>query len=564
MTRQAKIEKFKELVVDSISRLDQDYVRPTLGAYCRGKSYCQLFKRARYFGITINVERRKLNLHLWNDQNRGIRLWLEDQNKTGQVGFGDGARSCIVNNRHDDRGHVWDVVRQFDIESATDDGLRNAAQLVANDYLKMVHWLAEQGIALDEPIVEHIPSVQEIRQSLDGLPKAIRVEAEQFNVFDVLDVARMEIRHSNVLGWLLNAAAEHGMAAEIIRALLSRAGAARLADSVDLNSFVVKREWNHIDVLLKSEKEQMVIAIENKIGASEGFRNGESQLARYGNRIDNAFPNWNLSGTGRKILVYLTPDGTPPSDGNEDWQIVTYEELISDVEGAYNARRQLAPMEPKVAQLIEQYLTTIKRNVLMKIDSKLQAECRRYYAENKKVLDFIFDYGKMGLKGDVDETLTSLAARGVVEQGDISHKSEDGELDFTLPALDRYLCKNGVRAYRCFVDGAWAGSGQVCAVMSLRLSGDEAMDDLTMRFRERMIGEPWETNRQGELKPLMNLPWYGKNGRSGKKNWKAFSLSQDGEPLSSAVEAAVREFVVKGAPKILKCLSEVKATREDR
>ena len=114
------------------------------------------------------------------------------------------------------------------------------------------------------------------------------------------------------------------------------------------------------------------------------------------------------------------------------------------------------------------------------------------------------------------------------------------------------------------MDGAWAGSGQVCAVMSLRLSGDEAMDDLTMRFRERMIGEPWETNRQGELKPLMNLPWYGKNGRSGKKNWKAFSLSQDGEPLSSAVEAAVREFVVKGAPKILKCLSEVKATREDR
>ena len=75
---------------------------------------------------------------------------------------------------------------------------------------------SEQGIALDEPIVEYIPSVQEIRQSLDGLPKTIRDEAEQFNVFDVLDVARMEIRHSNVLGWLLDAAAEHGMAAEII------------------------------------------------------------------------------------------------------------------------------------------------------------------------------------------------------------------------------------------------------------------------------------------------------------------------------------------------------------
>ena len=163
----------------------------------------------------------------------------------------------------------------------------------------------------------------------------------------------------------------------------------------------------------------------------------------------------------------------------------------------------------------------------------------------------------MGLKGDVDEALTSLAARGVKEQGDISHRSEDGELDFTLPTLDEYLCKNGVRAYRCFVDGAWAGSEQVCAVMALRLSGDKTMDDLTMRFRKHMIGEPWGTNRQGGLKPLMNLPWYGKKGNTGKKNWKPFSLSQDGEPLSSAVEAAVREFVERGIPKILKCLSEV-------
>lgn len=496
----------------------------------------------------------------------GVRDWaIETASKVGKGTF---AGLSVCAGRPDKAGDGARVVVMFD--SSVNDNRSDVAvcDALVESYEKLRRDLLRNGILETKPkreqIVEYIPSVQEIRQSLDGLPKAIRVEAEQFNVFDVLDVARMEIRHSNVLGWLLNAAAEHGMAAEIIRALLSRAGAARLADSVDLNSFVVKREWNHIDILLKSEKERMVIAIENKIGASEGFRNGESQLARYGNRIENAFPGWNLSETGRKILVYLTPDGTPPSDGNEDWQIVTYEELISDVEGAYNARSQLAPMEPKVAQLIEQYITTIKRNVLMKIDSKLQAECRRYYAENKKVLDFIFDYGKMGLKGDVDEALTSLAAQGVVEKGDISHKSEDGELDFTLPALDRYLCKNGVRAYRCFVDGAWAGSGQVCAVMSLRLSGDEAMDDLTMRFRERMIGEPWETNRQGELKPLMNLPWYGKNGRSGKKNWKAFSLSQDGEPLSSAVEAAVREFVVKGAPKILKCLSEVKATREDR
>lgn len=117
------------------------------------------------------------------------------------------------------------------------------------------------------------------------------------------------------------------------------------------------------------------------------------------------------------------------------------EPIVEYIPSVQEIRQSLDGLPKAIKVEAEQYITTIKRNVLMKIDSKLQAECRRYYAENKKVLDFIFDYGKMGLKGDVDEALTSLAAQGV-----ISHKSEDGELDFTLPALmERLVRRTGSR-----------------------------------------------------------------------------------------------------------------------
>jgi len=210
---------------------------------------------------------------------------------------------------------------------------------------------------------------------------------------------------------------------------------------------------------------------------------------------------------------------------------------------------EYVPTVQEIRRVLEGLLKTFSAKAWKISVFDIKAECRRYYSENKKVLDFIFNYGKMGLKADVDEALLAMAAQGLID-----HKSEDGELDFTMPALDKYLCKGGERAYRCFVDGVWAGSEQVCVVMALRLAGDESLDDQTMKFRKRFVGEEWEKNKSGSLKPIMNLPWCGKNGKAGKKNWKPFSLLQDGEPLSSAVEAAVREFVEKGVPKILECL----------
>ena len=399
-----------------------------------------------------------------------------------------------------------------------------------------------------ERTIEYIPTADEIKSVLSDLPNAIGNEANRFNMFDILGVARMEIRHSRVLAWLLDSKAEHGLGAEIIKSLLKSVGEDDLAGSVDLNSFDVKREWNHIDIMLKSSKEKMIIAIENKIGADEGIDDkGESQLARYEKAISETFKDWKLDKSGRCILIFLTPDGVLPSEGNEDWQIVTYTDLLKSIEEIFEKHSKEMPKD--VANLIRNYTNTIKRRVLMKIDAKLQAECRKFYSENRKVLDFIYDYGKMGLSGDVDEVLSAMALDKKIAREDCS------AIEFTHPALDEYLSikteGKTIRGYRCFVEGAEPGSQHVCVIMAMKMTEDEKLNDMLLKFREKFTGAEWEKNKKGEYKAVVNLPWYGKNNKTGKKNWHDFSLESEGESLIDAVTSAVGDFLEVGVPKVV-------------
>lgn len=43
---------------------------------------------------------------------------------------------------------------------------------------------------------------------------------KRFNLFDVLKISRMEIRHSNMLAWLLNPNENHGMGDAFLKAIV--------------------------------------------------------------------------------------------------------------------------------------------------------------------------------------------------------------------------------------------------------------------------------------------------------------------------------------------------------
>ena len=96
-----------------------------------------------------------------------------------------------------------------------------------------------------------------------------------FNLFRVLNIEHAEIRHSNVLAWLLTPGETHGLGANFVRRFLSRllmenqdVNVKLTAAQVELMRFddvEVMREYQNIDILVRSMSGKWCLLIENKI-----------------------------------------------------------------------------------------------------------------------------------------------------------------------------------------------------------------------------------------------------------------------------------------------------------
>ena len=99
------------------------------------------------------------------------------------------------------------------------------------------------------------------------------VKPRTFNPFDVLRYSDYEIRHSNVLAWLLQPDGTHGIGGAFIRDFTAalndeakRQGIppVPVPSSFEADNIRVERELDYVDITLFFEKERAVVAIENK------------------------------------------------------------------------------------------------------------------------------------------------------------------------------------------------------------------------------------------------------------------------------------------------------------
>ncbi len=202
---------------------------------------------------------------------------------------------------------------------------------------------------------------------------------KKFNIFDVLKLARTEIRHSNMLAWLLDPNENHGLGDLFLEGYIKRI----LKDSydvfsillMDFHSFSVYREWKNIDILLVSDEEKKLIAIENKVGSQEH----SNQLNRYRTILEDTYSDY------QRILIYLTPDGSESSD-KENWKESSYLDVVEVLEMICNR----IELKPDVELLINNYIEIIRREVLE--DQQLIEVCNKIYNKHKRALDLIFEY----------------------------------------------------------------------------------------------------------------------------------------------------------------------------
>lgn len=209
-----------------------------------------------------------------------------------------------------------------------------------------------------------------------------------FNVFETLSLVNNEIRHSNVLAWLLNPYENHELGdfftRQFIRSVYKKNKRLFTSNINKLKSeeiflwefddVEVLREHENIDLLIIDKTHELVVAIENKVYSKEQ----RNQLKKYEQKV-KLIPD-----ITRTMFVYLTLDGSDSSNPST-WANFSYDDVLDLLDSV----KEIKASE-KVKNFIEDYKSILRRYLLT--DINIQDICRKIYIKHKKALDLIYEY----------------------------------------------------------------------------------------------------------------------------------------------------------------------------
>jgi hypothetical protein len=205
----------------------------------------------------------------------------------------------------------------------------------------------------------------------------------RFNIFEAIGAVRQELRHSDFLAFLLNPKQSHGLADAFTKRLLREALSDSIAhvEATEINTWsfknmVVRREWQNIDILLVDDVHKLAVIIENKIGTGEH----SNQLQNYRSIVHNHYAGWNIVG------FYLSPSGSPPSDGT--YLPISYG-LVCDLLDEL-ADAQSSTIEQDVLTALRHYTQMVRRHIVG--ESEIDKLCQHIYKKHRKALDQIYHY----------------------------------------------------------------------------------------------------------------------------------------------------------------------------
>lgn len=205
----------------------------------------------------------------------------------------------------------------------------------------------------------------------------------EFNIFDAIGMSRQEIRHSTFLAFLLDPRGQHGFGDRFLTRFLQKAvhSEARTESTVnrldielmDLHDAVVYREHHNIDILVISEKGNLAVVIENKVGTAEH----SDQLNRYMQTANALYPNL------LKVPIFLSPEGSEPS--LDHFNPISYESVLSILDSFLDSGKSAIGSEVQMA--ISHYCMLLRRHVVT--DSKLDELCGKIILKHRRALELL-------------------------------------------------------------------------------------------------------------------------------------------------------------------------------
>jgi hypothetical protein len=226
-------------------------------------------------------------------------------------------------------------------------------------------------------------------------PELTALEAllSRFNIFRVLRAAHHEIRHSNMLSWLLTPDESHGLGDRSFRRWLMHVvhnaeGEAkhRLGlpspieiDALDIESVEVARERDNIDLLIivrTMDGHSWTICIENKVESAQH----SNQLRRYREIVERRYVE-----AEHRLYVFLTKYGEEPKD--DGFLVSSYSEIEAVLRTCLEERTDTIGPEPRL--LISQYLELLAEDFVE--ESRAAQLARKIYRSHRKAIDFILE-----------------------------------------------------------------------------------------------------------------------------------------------------------------------------
>lgn len=213
----------------------------------------------------------------------------------------------------------------------------------------------------------------------------------KYNVFDILNINRQELRHSDFLAFLLDPSKSGEIGSQFLQSFLTLL-AKDIVSQLDFFNMLygnvekvnVSREVavknGRIDILIdleitKGNRQQIVIAIENKVDTGEH----DNQLGKY-----KEFLSSGRYKDHTKVMLYLSPDKSEPSDN--DWTAIDYEFIYTVLN-----RIDMETADITIKTLVNDYKKTIRSEFNMTNDDELKRQAIEIYKKNRQVLDFIYN-----------------------------------------------------------------------------------------------------------------------------------------------------------------------------